>query len=163
MLTLVFSGTHWGVIQWGQIVAVFLAFENIQWSIIQPSGRMKSYYLHKVGRSSCEQNKPDLERQISHVFSHMWSLGKVKRWHKIEERLLEKRKGIGEEGKEGGEAMWEMGNGQNMLHTCTHMSKWYKPEWNSLLCKASIWPNNKSLWIIWLKWNELHFDYPIIF
>jgi hypothetical protein len=59
---------------------------------------MKSCHLEMNGTGDhhIKLSKPGSERQISHAFSHMWNLGG--KYLRIEEVLLEKSNGTGEEG-----------------------------------------------------------------
>jgi hypothetical protein len=38
--------------------------------------------MDEIGNHYVKQNKPDLERQVAHIFSHMWDLGGEKRSRK---------------------------------------------------------------------------------
>lgn len=53
--------------------------------------------MDRTGDHHIKQNKSDLESQVSHVFIHMWNLKILEKDsdRKVEERLLEKRKGVG--------------------------------------------------------------------
>jgi hypothetical protein len=54
-----------------------------------------------TGDHCVKWNKPDSERQISHVFFHKWTLEREQKNMKIEGGRLGKRKGFRERGKRG--------------------------------------------------------------
>jgi hypothetical protein len=63
-----------------------------------------------------KQNKPDLERQISHVFSYMWNLY-LNKWHGCKRGRVE----VGREQQEAGECKERVMAGeynQSTLYPC---------------------------------------------
>jgi hypothetical protein len=62
-----------------------------------------------------KQNKPDSERQVSHVFSHMWNVKEMK----VEGTLLGEEEGNREWDKR---ALWRGEHDQSMLYACIKMA-----------------------------------------
>lgn len=96
----------------------------------------------------------------------MWRLAGEKRWRKSRTETIagkEANWGRGEGG--GGEVMWEEGNDQSMLHTCTRMSKWCKLKWKALFFEANMQPNVICIINLYevFDWIELNFYHLIIF
>jgi hypothetical protein len=57
--------------------------------------------MDRTGENLVKQYKPDPERQVLHVFSHMCNLGEQKKDMKVEWGLFGKRKGTREKGGHG--------------------------------------------------------------
>jgi hypothetical protein len=51
----------------------------MQWNMIQTKNEIMSFAGKWVEIEIITPNKPDSERQVSHVFSHMWSLYFIKK------------------------------------------------------------------------------------